>query len=607
MTATAEAAEVTADAAKAPVDTVTGSWRAVAEVLGQAGVRDAFGLPADDLDLLAALDPSGIRLVLCRDQRNALFMATGYALQSGRTGIAFTGKGPAVTNALTGLLEAKSSAAPVVLLSAGTAVERRGAGAFQELDQLALVAPLVKWAARVDDPARLVPMLRRALLVAREGVPGPVYLEVPDHLLTAEIPRGAADTAVEAVRPRTVQLAEDSAAVALLKSARRPVLLVGGGMRHHNEGRLLERLADHMGAAVFSTASGRGAFDETHPRFCGLAGLYLPDAAADLWRETDCVIALGSRLEETATFGWPARIGTEVPVVQVNVDAAEFHTDYAGPKVLADAAALVAGQLARESVCAPDEAWTRRTAAVREELHTAHRAHLAELADLPELHIAEVLAALREELPEDLVLVQENGLQDMWSYRYPVHHAAASGNSVVPSEQTSLGFGAAAAAGVKTAAPERPVVAFVGDGAFGLFESDLVTVAEQQLGVLYVVLDNGGYGWLQSQLDQREQPLPRYRFADPAAAPLPGREVPGVHRQLLTDKATLRADVEQAWKFCRTGRPVVLHVPVAMTDSLFGAAAGGGDFPLLPALDDVPDDTHAQNQTHLHDANEGSQ
>ncbi|GAA3375584.1 thiamine pyrophosphate-binding protein [Streptomyces sannanensis] len=569
-------------------ETVTGCWNAVVSLLERDGVRAAFGLPADDLDLLEAVNGTGIRFVLCRDQRNALFMATGYALQSGEPGIAFTGKGPAVTNTLTGLLEAKCSAAPVVLLSAGTAADRRGAGAFQELDQLSVIGPMVKWAARVDDPARLAPMLQRALLVAREGVPGPVYLELPDHLLTARIPLPAQPEDADAeqtVRPGTVQLGEDSAALRTLKSAERPVLLVGGGMRHHNGRRLLERLAEHMGAAVFCTASGRGAFDETHPQFCGLAGLYLPEAAGELWLDTDCVVALGSRLEETATFGWPKRIGKDVPVLQVNVDAAEFHTDYAGPKVLADAAALIAGQLARDSVCSPSPDWVQRVRTVHAGLHEQHRERLRELSAGTELHIAEVLAALADVLPDDLVLVQENGLQDMWSYRYPVHSCAADGGSIVPSEQTSLGFGAAAAAGVKTAAPDRPVVAFVGDGAFGLFESDLPTLADQRLGVLYVVLRNGGYGWLQSQLDQREKPLPQYRFADPAA-PQPGaRELPGLHQMTLDDKATLRADIEQAWKFCTSGRPVVLHVPVRLEDSLFGTAAAGGDFPLLPALD----------------------
>lgn len=571
---------------------VKGCWRAVAALLELDGVRTAFGLPADDLDLLEALDSTGIRLVLCRDQRNALFMATGYALQSGAVGIAFTGKGPAVTNTLTGLLEAKYSCAPVVLLSAGTAVERRGTAAFQELDQLSVIGPLVKWAARVDDPGRLAPMLRRALMVAREGVPGPVYLELPDHLLTAHIPLPAESAAAahgdgpadQLVRPVSVRLDEESAALRTLRGAERPVVLIGGGMRHHNGPRILEGLAERLGAAVFSTASGRGAFDETHPQFCGLAGLYLPEASQKLWAQTDCVLTLGSRLEETATYGWPSGIGREVPVVQVNLDASEFHSDYAGPKVLADAAALLPGLLADAAGRPTDESsWVHEVRAVHEALHNSHRAELDRFAAEEELHIAEVLAALAEVLPDDLVLVQENGLQDMWSYRYPVHAGSPRSGSIVPSEQTSLGFGAAAAAGVKAAAPHRPVVAFVGDGAFNIFAADLPTLVEQQLGVLYVVLRNGGYGWLQSQLDQRENPLPEFRFVHSGAVHQQAPELPGLHQLTLGEKATVRSDVERAWKICQSGGPVVLNVPVRMADSLFGAAPAGGDFPLLPA------------------------
>ncbi|MEV4561062.1 thiamine pyrophosphate-binding protein [Kitasatospora sp. NPDC049285] len=591
---------MTAAPAAPEASTVTGAWRAAVALLRRHGVSDAFGLPADDLDLLEALDGSGIRLVLCRDQRNALFMATGYALQSGRTGIAFTGKGPAVTNTVTGLLEARCSAAPVVLLSAGTPVEHRGSGAFQELDQLAVVAPLVKWAARVDSPQRLVPMLRRALLTAREGVPGPVYLELPDHLLGADIPLPGLDVDAEqdaaeqesAVRPSRVHLPDGSPARRLLAAAERPVLLVGGGVRHANRDGALERFAERLGAAVFATASGRGAFDERHPQFCGLSGLYLPEPAGDLWRETDLVVALGSRLEETATYGWPQRIGREVPVVQVNLDAAEFHTDHAGPKVLADAAALLAGELAEPLPRPAGNAdWVRRTTEIHHRLHEEHAKQLAELGAEPRPRIPELLAALAEVLPDDLVLVQENGLQDMWSYKYPLYACGPDGGSVVPSEQTSLGFGAAAAAGVKAAAPERPVVALVGDGAFALFDADLPTLIDHQLGVLYLVLRNGGYGWLQSQLDQRPAPLPGYRFTDPAASHLGARALPGLRQFTLDDRGTLRADLERAWQLTREGHPVVLNVPVELTDALFASAPAGGDFPVLPALDATPDAT----------------
>src|SRR5207248_6907620 len=160
-----------------PMTTYPGCWHAVVDFLEAAGADTVFGLPADDLVLLAAMQTSDLRLVLCRDQRNAAFMATGYALQSGRPGVCVIGKGPASTNVLTGVLEASCSRVPLVVLAAGTAAERRGSAAFQELDQLAFVRPLVKWAHRVDHPGRVVPAIQQAWAIASGGVPGPVYLE----------------------------------------------------------------------------------------------------------------------------------------------------------------------------------------------------------------------------------------------------------------------------------------------------------------------------------------------------------------------------------------------------------------------------------------------
>ena len=161
------------------------------------------------------------------------------------------------------------------------------------------------------------------------------------------------------------------------------------------------------------------------------------------------------------------------------------------------------------------------------ELLAGRDEELRGLRATPELHVAEVLAALAEVVPDNRILVQENGLQDMWSYRFPLYSCGADGGSVVPSEQTSLGFGAAAAVGVRLAAPDRPVVAFVGDGAFGMFAVDLPTALAQNAGMLYVVLRNGGYGWLQAQLDQRDATLPGYAFVDPAAVSCGGARAAG--------------------------------------------------------------------------------
>ncbi|WP_181320671.1 thiamine pyrophosphate-binding protein [Saccharothrix carnea] len=561
---------------RSPGHHVRGAWHAVARLLAEAGVEVVFGLPDDDLDALGALHAAGVRLVVCRDQRNAVFMATGYALRSGALGVALVGKGPAVTNTATGLLEAASSGAPVLLLSGGTAAERRGSGAFQELDQQAVLAPLVKSSTRVEHPDRLAPAVRRAVLVATSGATGPVYVEVPDHLLKVDVPVPPPAPPVE--RPTTVPVAGDSAASQVLRNAQRPIVLVGGGMRHRNADGVVERFAERVGAALSCTASGRGAVDESSVRFIGLAGLYAPERAKALWADTDCVVVLGSRLEETATYGWPDALGTTVPVLQVNVDAAGVATQYTGPVVLGDGADVCAVWLEQAVDSAPVE-WSKRVDEVHHGLRADHRRELAALAAKPELHVVEVLAALDAELPGDRVLVQENGLQDMWSYSFPRFECAHGAGSVVPSEQTSLGFGAAAAVGVKAAAGDRPVVAFVGDGAFGLFDADLPTAAALGGGLVYVVLRNGGYGWLHSQLGPHNKDLAGTAFVDPDAVTAQAPRWRGVHQVTVT-KESLRADVADAWQRSRDGQVVVLNVPTRLEDALFADHELGGSFPV---------------------------
>lgn len=555
-----------------------GAWHAVVDFLTTRGVDTVFGLPADDLTVLDALRDNGIRFVLNRDQRNAGFMATGYALQSGDPAVCLIGKGPASTNVLTGVLEAAASAAPLVVFAAGTAVGRRGARAFQELDQVSLLRPLTKWAYRVDHPDRLVPSLERAFTTAAAGAPGPVYLEVADDLCDAAVTRTRPwrDVAPQYPGP---DAAAATAAWSAVWASRRPILVVGGGMRHRNGSAAVEQLATGLGAAVFSTASGRGAVDEAHELCCGVCGLYSPPEAVELWRDTDLVIALGSRLEETATFG-TGFAPAGVPVVQVNIDATELSTEFAGPSVVADAGRVVEDWCGRLAVGRrePDPVWVDRVgaASVRARQRVAADTATARASSTP--RIAALLDALAERLPAEHVLVQENGLQDMWSYFFPFWRCAGPAGSVVPSEQTSLGFGAAAAGGVKLAAPDRTVVALVGDGAFGMLGADLAVLAEQRLGVLFVVLDNGGYGWLQSQWDKRSEGGDRFRFvAETGLRGLPA----AVHHAVVSTADAIDAELDRALKECASGRVAVVEVPVALSDVPTDLDELDGDFPAV--------------------------
>ncbi|WP_031064204.1 thiamine pyrophosphate-binding protein [Streptomyces sp. NRRL WC-3742] len=558
-----------------------GAWFAVADHLAHLGVNTVFGLPGDDMDLLAALKDTDTTVVLCRDQRNALYMATGHALARGGPAVCVVGKGPALTNTLTGLLEARSAAAPVVLLAGGTALESLGTGAFQELDQLSAVRPFVKRAERVDRPEQLPAALERAVAAAVNGTPGPVYLEIAEQVGPQTVPRPAAwrDS-----RPQRLGPDEDvlRASAERIAAARRPLLLVGGGARHRNGDGAIERLAELLGAPVFVTASGRGTVSEDHPLYCGVAGLYAQEPVARLWHRADLVVALGSRLEETATFGWPER--GALPVIQVVAGEDSVVTASPGLNVLGDVARTVAGWTAALAARPGARDWAELVREARTELFEAasKRAEEARLA-VPEgaVTVAQVLEAVDRAVPEDRILVQENGLQDMWSYFYPHWTCRSAGGSIVPSEQTPLGFGAAAALGAALAAPGRPVVALAGDGAFNIFRGELPTLVGVPAPVLYVVLDNGGYGWLQANLDRVCGPDPGFEFAVPGRATGTAGQARdlGLWYRRVERAEELGEALASAWAECTAGRSAVVEAAVSLSDRPPGVDEPDGDFP----------------------------
>ncbi|WP_327703774.1 thiamine pyrophosphate-binding protein [Streptomyces decoyicus] len=558
------------------------AWAAIADHLHHLGTEVVFGLPGDDMALLGELERSDITVVLCRDQRNALFMATGYALASGRPGVCVIGKGPALTNALTGVLEARSAAAPLILIADGTRLDRLGTGAFQELDQLTAVRPYVKWAARVDHAERLPGTLEKAAALAVNGAPGPVYLELAEQIAAEPVTRSGPwrPAAPQRPAPDPDALAATAARIA---AAERPLLLVGGGARHRNAGRRIERFAERIGAGLFSTASGRGTVAEDHPLHCGVSGLYTVAPMDALWREADLVIALGSRLEETATFGWPED-ATQLPVIQAVLGEENLTMERPGDHVLGDAGRIVDGWAELLAGHRPADAWPARVRVARAALvqRAADRAEEAAktVAD-GAVPVARVLAALDRAVPADRVLVQENGLQDMWSYFFPHWSLGSGGGSVVPSEQTPLGFGAAAAVGVRLAEPAgRPVVAVVGDGAFNLFRSELPTVADAGAAVLYVVLDNGGYGWLQSNLDRVSPAGSRFAFTRPRPTGTEGlTSAYGLGYRRVTDADELVGALADGWRQVAAGTTTVVEVATALADMPPGMTASAGDFP----------------------------
>ncbi|WP_169713525.1 thiamine pyrophosphate-binding protein [Paludifilum halophilum] len=559
-------------------------WEAVVDYLDHIGVTEIFGLPSDDLGFLKALEkkPSA-RMILCKDQRNAVFMAVGHAMESEKPGVCVVGKGPALTNTLTGLLEAKLLATPLILVATGTSINRLGTKAFQELDQLSLVQPLVKWSYRVDHPDRLCWALEKGAILAANGTRGPVYIEIPEQLFEEKIPRKKAWEALT-VRRFLPDEASVAQSLELIRSSNRPLLLLGGGMRKSKARNEIIRFVEQWGAALFVTASGRGAVPEDHPLFCGLSGLYATEPICRLWEETDMVVVIGSRLEETATFGWE-RINAKATLIQVNIEPNDWSLEYPGMHMLGDGGLVVERWLKEfeKEPLVPNKKWVQHIQVHREQLFQRAKKCLEDARTDPSIHVVEVLDAMNQLVAKDRILVQENGLQDMWSYFYPYYSCGSEGGAVLPSDQTSLGFGAAAVAGVKLAVKERPVIAWVGDGAFQLFGSDLKTVAEQKIPVMYIVLKNGGYGWLQHQWNQQDHPSSdhsRFHFTS-----LPSdlfqwvTEHPQIECMEITDKTQLKQNLQKAHRSQEEGKTVIVEIPVQLHDIPPGIQEIEGDFP----------------------------
>lgn len=542
-------------------------WGLVTQYLQFIGTDIVFGIPSDDLGMLRAMRDHSLQMIITKDQRNAIFMAAGYALIGKRLGVCAVGKGPALTNTITGLLESASLSAPVLLIAVGTGRDRVGTHAFQEADQMALVRPIVKWAYRVEEAKRLIWALKKAAFLAVNDCAGPVYIEIPEDLAEADVIAPGDFTAPATLRNMPSPAELDAAANTLL-AARRPILLVGGGALNSRESDgAIEKLAECLGAAIFTTASGRGAVDESHPLYGGVAGLYTARPLRELWRETDLVVVLGSRMEETATLLMNIALRRH-PVIQINLRNDHFSHLYEGPRLWGDCGAAVrywTERLAQQRKSG-SSGWTRLVSDLKRRALQQRNDLLSQARLSNRVHVAEILAGIESTLPDDGIVVQENGLLDMWSYFHPYFSFKGGQLSLTPSEQTSLGFGAAAAIGVKAAMPQRIVVSLVGDGAFNIFKPDLVTALDHDLPITYVILNNGSFGWLEYQWRDRDSP---FRFSWNTQT-FHG----SVERMEITERQQVEGTLRRAYLHNASGVTALVDVRISSID----AAPGVDDF-----------------------------
>jgi acetolactate synthase-1/2/3 large subunit len=514
---------------------------AVARSLAAHGTDVVFGIPGNhNLPIYEHLASSNIRHFLSRHEQGCGFGADGYARVSGKPGVALVTAGPAVLNTLAALSQSYADSVPVLMVSPGMPLRHPfgGNGHLHEVkDQQAAVDAVVSVSHRVSSVDEIGDAITQAYADLTSGRPRPVHVEIPIDVLD-EV--SDAQVALPLVTPIvSATEGELGKAASALAGSSRPGIVVGGGARAASA-EVLE-LAEKLGAAVVTSTNGKGILAEDHPLSLG-AGAHLA-TVAEWIASRDVVLAIGTDFGPSDLWNGPWSI--EGTLIRIDIDPRQIGVNVRPDIALISDSTVALRALVRlvgEPRNAPDaqlSEWASRT-----------RAEAASEAAL----WTEEIAAMSEVLDRDAIVAGDSAAVCYYGLRanLPLH---TPGAFLYPTGSGTLGYGLPAAIGAKVAAPDRQVVAVMGDGGVMFTLPEIAAAAAEGMALPLIVIDNGGYGQIRKNMNLRGyQPLGvEFPSPDFAAA---GRAM-GCHGVSIQSPDELSEELAKALV---ADRPTVLHV-----------------------------------------------
>ena len=476
---------------------VTTGGKAVVDSLVAEQTRHVFGLIGSaGMEIFDALyDDRSIRFIGVRDERTGVHMADGYARASGTAGVFLAGQnGPGATNLLTGLAQAKAAFSPVVAMAGSLSSAHVYRDAFQEVDQQAVFTPVTKKSWTLTQTDRIPEMTAEAFRTALTPRQGPVLLNLPRDLLAA-----SHDFVVRSAHarrsPRGPAGAADliASAASLLRGAKAPLIIAGGGVKNGRHHASVLRLAELLNAPV-ATSPGHGdAVPCTHPLYAGQVGPRGNVVASDLAKTADVILALGTRLGFNTTFYLRESLNPAAPIIQVESDPLAIGRFFPVEVGVFGDAGVVADDLCSALAghdASATAAWVKSFAERRRQL-LLQRDREAGAPQDP-IQPSFLFRTLREVLPDDSIYTMDAGtlcLQATDQLRYVQPPALFT-----PLDFGLVGFSYACGLGVKLALPDRTVISLMGDGGFGMTSSEVGTAVANDIRTVCIVMNNGCWG-----------------------------------------------------------------------------------------------------------------
>ncbi len=536
------------------------------DALAAVGVRHIFGVIGGAVfPFFTATVGRAAQIVMTKHEAGAAFMADGYARASGGLGACIGTSGPGATNLITGVAAAYADSIPIVVLTGQVATKSFGRGALQEsstegVDIVDVFKQVTRYSTLAFRADRLPAVWHKALRMALGGRPGPVHLSLPADVQEQPVPR-MAKTTPGIHHTRTYDRAAIKQAALHLLRARRPAILAGHGVILSGASEEIRAVAEALDIPVATTPKGKGAFPEDHRLSVGPFG-YSGSPLAQwhlLESGVDVLLAVGTSLSEWGTLGWDRRLQPSEALLHVDIDPHEVGKNYqATVPVIGDAKSGLT-ELAFEIKRQQQRYlhWRRGNG----HLHPpANRPRVLDAAAMDSNAVPikpqRLMRDLQDALPRDTMVFVDGGANRSWAIHYwqsiyPRTFFCATG-------MASMGFGVAGAIGGKFAAPDRVVLSICGDGGFLMNGMEVSTAVHYGKQVIWVVLNDAGYGMAYHALRMMKLPdvATRYPRVDCAKV----AEGLGAQAYRIREPGQINRDLIQ--RILNSGRPTVLDVEI---------------------------------------------
>jgi len=504
------------------------------------GVDMVFGVPGESY--LAALDAfydtrDAIKFVICRQEGGAANMAEAYGKLTGRPGICFVTRGPGATNASIGIHTAFQDSTPVILFigQIDSAVAEREA--FQEIDYRRMYGQMAKWVAQIDRPERVPEMVSHAFHLAVSGRPGPVVLALPEDMQTA--------TATIADTARYQRVAAHPGASDMnklrdmLAQSQRPFVMLGGGGWNARACADFQAFAEANALPVGCSYRCQDLFDNRHPNYVGDIAVGLNPVLESRIRNADLLLAVGPRLGEWTTINYSL---IDIPrpkqkFIHVHAGAEELGRVYQGDLLINSGMPEFAA--AAVKLAPVRAAWADDTQSTR----AAYEAWQQPVATPGALNMSEVIVYLRKRVPPETIVTNGAGNFSLWVHRF--YQYTGLRTQLGPTSG-AMGYGVPSGVAAKLVHPERPVVAFAGDGDFMMSGQELATAMQYGAKVIFIVVNNGMYGTIRMH-QERHYPgrVSGTELRNPDFAAL--ARAYGLHAEIVETTRDFEAAFERAW------------------------------------------------------------